>query len=178
MTPEVMETQRLLLRQFMPADASIILRLLNEPSFVENVGDRHIRTIDEATAYLAAGPIASYEEHGHGLYLVILKSTGEPIGMCGLLKRTQFADADVGYALFPEFWRRGFAEESVSAVIDYGRRKLGMNRIIAIVAPHNSPSTMLLQKLGFIFEERTLIEPSGSEVLVYASSSIVTPPSS
>lgn len=176
--PEVLETQRLVLRQFIPGDASTILRLLNEPSFVENVGDRHIRTIDDATAYLAAGPIASYEEHGHGLYLVILKTTGEPIGMCGLLKRPQFADADVGYAFFPEFWRRGFAEESVSAVIDYGRRTLGIDRIIAIVAPQNSPSTLLLQKLGFIFEERTLLEPSRSEVLVYASSSIETQPSS
>jgi RimJ/RimL family protein N-acetyltransferase/uncharacterized protein YndB with AHSA1/START domain len=165
----VIETDRLLLRYFEAGDAGVVLRILNEPSFIENVGDKGVRTTEDAAAYLASGPIASYEAHGYGLYLVVLKNTNEPIGMCGLLNRPQFADVDVGYSFLPEFWRRGFAAESVSAVIEHARRALGIGRIIALVAPHNVSSARLLEKLGFTFRERALLQPAGSEVLVYAS---------
>lgn len=165
----MIETERLKLRQFVLEDAEIIVRILNEPSFIENVGDKGVRTIEDAVAYLENGPFASYAANGFGAYLVQLKESGEPIGMCGLLKREQFDDPDVGYTFFPEFWRQGFAAEAVSAVLEDSRRTLGIDRIIAIVSPHNAPSSRLLEKLGFSFKEITNFQPSGDEVLLYES---------
>jgi RimJ/RimL family protein N-acetyltransferase len=165
----VVETPRLVVREFTPGDAEFILRLLNEPSFVANIGDRGVRTVEDAVAYLTGGPIKSYETNGHGLSLVALKETGEPMGMCGLIRREQFADVDVGYAFVPEFWRQGFAAESVLAVMQHGRRTLGVGRIIALVSPHNTASARLLEKLGFTLDEPVALQPSGTEVLVYAS---------
>lgn len=165
----MIETERLKLRQFVLEDAEIIVRILNEPSFIENVGDKGVRTIEDAVAYLENGPFASYAANGFGAYLVQLKESGEPIGMCGLLKREQFDDPDVGYTFFPEFWRQGFAAEAVAAVLEDSRRTLGIDRIIAIVSPHNAPSSRLLEKLGFSFKEITNFQPSGDEVLLYES---------
>ena len=166
--PIVIETERLLLRHFEPADAPFVVRLLNEPSFIENIGDRGVRTVEDARAYLAAGPLASYAANGHGLYLVALRETGEPAGMCGLLRRAQFDEVDVGYAFLPEFWRRGFAAESVAAVLKHGRRALGFGRILALVSPRNTTSARLLEKLGFALRETVELHAGGGEVRVYA----------
>ena len=130
-----------------------------------------MRTIDDAVAYLNNGPIASYTANGFGAYLVQLKGSGEQIGMCGLLKRDQFDDPDVGYTFFPAFWKQGYAAEAVTAVLEESRRTLGIDRIIAIVSPHNKPSSKLLEKLGFEFKEVTNFQPSGDEVLLYESRS-------
>lgn len=159
----ILHTPRLSIRRFAPDDAGFVLGLLNEPSFIENIGDRGVRTLEDAAAYLAGGPIASYDAHGHGLYHVSLTETGEPIGMCGLLRRAQFDAPDIGYAFLPAFWRRGFAEESVTAVLDHERPA----RVLALVSPHNHPSARLLEKLGFTFRETTRLDSSGSEVQVY-----------
>lgn len=165
----LIETERLLLRECVPEDADVVLRLLNEPSFLENIGDRGVHTPEEAAAYIINGPIASYAEHGFGMYMVLCKETGEPVGMCGLLRRAQFDHPDVGYAFFPEFWGRGFASEAASGVIEHARRTLGVSRVLGIVSPHNSASIQVLEKIGFTFQEHAVFELDGSDVLVYAS---------
>jgi [ribosomal protein S5]-alanine N-acetyltransferase len=162
----VVETERLILRPFGSGDARFVLRLLNEPSFVENIGDRGVRTLEQAERYLADGPIASYARHGHGLWLVALKETREPIGMCGLLKREQLADVDLGYAFLPEFWSSGYAHESARATLEWARSR-GMQRIVAIVSPANAPSIRLLAKLGFAFEGLTRTSPEAPQVALY-----------
>src|SRR4051812_18407342 len=164
----VVETERLLLRQFTPDDAEFILRLLNEPSFIANIADRGVRTVEQAAAYLVGGPIRSYAEHGHGLWLVALKEAAmQPIGMCGLLRREQFEDVDVGYAFLPEFWSRGYASEAARAALEYGKRELGLERIIALVAPHNAGSIRLLEKLGFAFSHTMRMKPESPETAIY-----------
>ena len=166
MIEPVLETERLVLRRFAAGDSAFILRLLNEPSFIENIGDRGVRTLEQAERYLADGPIESYRRHGHGLWLVALKETLQPIGMCGLLKRDQLPDVDLGYAFLPEFWSSGYAHESARAVLDWaGSRRIG--RILAIVSPGNAPSIRLLEKLGFAFERLTAMSPGASDVAVY-----------
>jgi len=122
-----LETDRLRLRRLSvdDADAKFILRLLNEPSFIQNIGDRGVRTIEDARAYILQGPVASYEKFGFGLLLVEQKESGLAIGMCGLLKRDVLEHIDIGYALLPEFWSQGYALESASAVMSYVRVKLG-----------------------------------------------------
>jgi RimJ/RimL family protein N-acetyltransferase len=143
------KTERLSIRPFTFDDAPFILRLLNEPSFIENIADKGVRDLEGARSYLREGPMASYERHGFGLWRVELAGDGTPIGMAGLLKR-DFLDAiDIGYALLPEFCGRGYAFEATSAVLNHACRQLGAKRVVAIVAGHNQPSIRLLKKLGF-----------------------------
>jgi [ribosomal protein S5]-alanine N-acetyltransferase len=163
----VLESDRLLLRHFTPEDAEFILRLLNEPSFLANIGDRGVRTRDQAVDYLREGPIKSYELHGHGAYVVVLKESLQPIGLCGLIKRDQFEDVDIGYAFLPEFWSRGFAFESAAAVLEYGLRSLRLPRIIALVSPANADSIKLLKKLGFAFSRFAKMKPDAADIAVY-----------
>jgi len=145
----IQETERLIIRPFDLGDCDFILRLLNEPSFIENIADRGVRTQEQAAAYLAQGPLASYRTQGHGLFRVELKGSGLAIGMCGLLKREQFADVDLGYAFLPEHCGRGYATEAAAGVLAWGRAALGLARVIAVLHPGNARSAALLTRLGF-----------------------------
>ena len=97
----VIETPRLALHRLTTDDADFILELLNEPSFLRYIGDKGVRTREDACQYILAGPMASYDRFGFGLYRVERKDSGEPIGMCGLLKRESLEDVDVGFAFLP-----------------------------------------------------------------------------
>jgi RimJ/RimL family protein N-acetyltransferase len=164
------ETDRLLIRHLTTDDAEFILRLVNDPSFIANIGDRGIRSLEQACTYLHDGPIRSYSEHGHGPYLVALKQSLVPIGMCGLLKRVQFQDADLGYAFLPEFWSQGFAFEAATAVLHFSHTSLGFHTTLGLVAPGNTPSVRLLEKLGFVFSEFRQMKPDGPPTAVYSHS--------
>src|SRR5262249_17826093 len=110
----VLDTARLKLRAAVPRDATFILRLLNEPSFLEFIGDRKVRTIADAERYIHERLIASYERNGFGLWIVERREAVGPIGICGLVKRDSLPDVDIGFAFLPEFWRRGYAFESAA----------------------------------------------------------------
>lgn len=161
-----LETERLSLRRFNNDDTAFIVRLLNERSFIENIGDRDVRTVADALRYIDEGPGASYRRFGHGLYGVVLKETGQLIGMCGLLKRDKFEHADVGYAFLPEYWAKGYAREAVVATIGEART-LKMTKVLAIVSPHNEASKKLLGKLGFAAAGRTTMSGPGDEVELF-----------
>jgi [ribosomal protein S5]-alanine N-acetyltransferase len=165
----VCETPRLLIRRLDATDAPFILRLLNEPSFLENIGDRGVRSLDDALTYLTRGPFASYAQHGFGLSHVSLKAGGDAIGMCGLLKRDWLDAPDVGFAFFPEFWSKGYAYESSVGVIEWGRRTLGITRTIGIVKPGNTGSIRVLEKLGMTFA-RVVTSPEGQVSSLYVPS--------
>ena len=147
-----LQTERLLLRSFTIDDAEFILTLLNEPSFLRYIGDKKVRNLDDARQYILNGPVASYERHGFGLCLVELRKSHTPIGMCGLLKRDELPDPDIGFALLPDFWSKGFAFEASTAVLDDARERLKLERILAITSVDNHASIDLLQRLGFTFE--------------------------
>ena len=163
-----LETERLQLRRLSVDDAEFILRLLNEPSFIQNIGDRGVRTIEDARAYIIKGPLASYDKFGFGLLLVELKESGLPIGISGLLKREVFEDVDIGYALLPEYWSRGYALESASAVMSYARDKLGSTRVLAVVNPDNQSSIRLLEKLGFQYDRMVRLSDDAPEIKLFA----------
>lgn len=148
----VIDTERLALHRFDPeGDAAFVLQLVNEPSWLQFIGDKGVRTLDDARAYLVNGPLAMYERCGHGLYRVDLKSSGEAVGMCGLIKRDTLPDVDVGYAFLPAHWGRGYAEEATRATLAHAQ-ELGLRRILAIVTPGNERSIRLLGKLGLRHE--------------------------
>jgi len=163
----IIETERLILRQMQPEDAAFILKLLNEPSWLRFIGDKGVRTIEEARKYIQEGPVRMYSLFGFGLWLVELKSSGVSLGICGLIKRDSLPDVDIGFAFLPEFWRKGYAFESASAVISYGREAYGLKRIMAITSPDNYSSGRLLEKLGFRFEGLVRLSDTPSEVKLY-----------
>jgi RimJ/RimL family protein N-acetyltransferase len=165
---KVLETERLILRQFSTGDAEFILELLNEPSFIQNIGDRGVRTLDDATAYITSVPLASYAKNGFGLYLVILKETNEPIGMCGLIKRDRLKDVDIGYAFLPKFWSRGYAVESTLAVKAYAKEVIGLKRMVAITDPANEASIRVLEKIGLKFEKMIRLSEDDIELKLFA----------
>jgi RimJ/RimL family protein N-acetyltransferase len=167
--PALLETDRLSIRRMTPADAAFILEVLNEPSFIQNIGDRGVRTVPEAERYLEAGPLASYETHGFGLYLVELREHQEPIGICGLLKRQELEDVDLGFSLLPKYWAQGYALEAARAVLDYARDVLHLKRVVAITALHNEASARLLGKLGFTFERIISFEVTGEPLKLFAA---------
>lgn len=148
----VLETERLRLRPLTTDDAPFTLTLLNEPSFLRYIGDKKVRNVEDARQYLLTGPIASYKQNGFGLLLVVLKDSDTPIGMCGLLKREDLPDPDIGFAYVPDFWRKGFAFEAATAVMNDARERLKHDRILAIVNPDNVASIKLLERLGLRFE--------------------------
>ena len=149
---QVLETERLTLRWVTDADAEFILGLLNQPSFLRYIGDKGVRNTEDAIRYIQTGPVASYERFGFGLYLVELKETGLPIGMCGLLKRDTLPDVDMGFALLPDYCSKGYAFEAASAVMKHGRDAFGLRRIVAITSLDNQASITLLERLGMAFE--------------------------
>src|SRR5476649_247101 len=149
----VIETQRLALRRLTADDAAFVRELVNEPSWIRFIGDRGVRTLEDARAYLEKGPLAMYRRHGFGLWVVEVKETGEATGLCGLIKRDALEDVDIGFAFLPRFWGRGYAIESAQAVLAYGREILELDRIVAITSPDNDASIRLLEKIGLRFEQ-------------------------
>jgi [ribosomal protein S5]-alanine N-acetyltransferase len=164
--PEL-ETPRLSLRRLEFDDAPFLVGLLNQPSFLANIGDRGVRNLDDAQRYLRDGPMAMYERFGFGLWHVAQKSDGAAIGMCGLLRRDNLPDVDVGYALLPEYWGRGYAFEAVEATLAHAGRKFRLARVIGVVSEGNDASIRVLEKAGMRFERMVSLQAGEPDVRLY-----------
>jgi RimJ/RimL family protein N-acetyltransferase len=165
---QIAETARLRIRWLDASDAAFMLELVNDRSWIDNIGERTVRTLEDARRYIANGAIAMYERLGFGLYAVELKETSEPLGICGLIKREGLEDVDIGFAFLPRFWGAGYAIEASCAVMSYGKRVLGLQRIVAIVSRGNGRSSRLLAKLGFRFERMIALQSDGEPLELHA----------
>ncbi len=150
-------TERLRIRWLTCDDASFILRLLNDGGWLHFIGDKNVHSIADAMRYLENGPLTMYSRHGHGLYAVEVRDTGEPIGLCGLLLRDGWQEVDLGFALLPEFRMRGYAEEAGRGTLAYGHNALGLRRVVAITDPTNERAKRLLSRLGMRDEGLRLV---------------------
>ena len=164
--PEL-ETTRLSLRRLEFDDAPFLVGLLNQPSFLANIGDRGVRNIEDAHRYLREGPMAMYGKFGFGLWHVARRSDGASIGMCGLLRRDILPEVDVGYALLPEFWGQGYAFEAAHATLNHAAKKFGLARVIAVVSEGNTGSIRVLEKLGMKFERMVSMRSNEPDVRLY-----------
>ena len=164
----VLETDRLLLRRFTFDDAPFIIELVNDPSWLRFIGDKGVRTLDDARDYIRKGPMAMVERSGFGLYLTELKGSRIPIGMCGLIKRDSLEDVDIGFAFLPAFRTQGYAHEAAAAVLTYGQKNFGLQRIVAITSPDNARSAVLLEKLGMKLEKTVKLDGHDHEIVLYA----------
>lgn len=166
---KILETKRLILRQFTLDDAAFILKLLNTPTWLQFIGDRNVHSIEDAENYLLNGSLKSYAENGFGFYAVVAKETGKTIGMCGLIKRDTLPDIDIGFAFLPNLISKGFGYEIASATLDYALNVLEIKRIVAIVNPENEKSIGLIKKIGMQFEEMIKFGDEGKELMLFAN---------
>ena len=166
----VIETERLSLREMSEADAGFILELLNDPGFIRFIADRGVRTPEAAARYIGERFVESYRQHGFGLWLVEAKDEGVPAGICGLLKRgAPVPGVEVGYAFLPQFRSRGYAFEAASAAKAYARDALDLPRLYAVVNPDNAASIRLLEKLGMRFERAVRLAGEASEISLFSA---------
>lgn len=163
----VLETARLNLRHLTDADAPFILELLNDAAFLQFIGDRGVRTLEDARRYIEQGPQQMYAAHGIGLWLTELKTDRTPIGLCGLLKRPTLPDVDIGFAFLPAFRGQGYAYEAAAATLAYGHQQLGLPRLVAITHPENHASAALLEKLGLRLEGLIRLTADSAEVRLF-----------
>ena len=165
----VLQTERLNLRRMSPDDAEFIVELLNDTAFLRFIGDKGVRSIEDARQYILTGPMESYERHGFGLWLFALKGSNTPIGICGFLKRETLSDVDIGFAFLPPYRSQGYAFESADAVMDYGRKVLGLRRVVAITNEDNIGSIRVLEKIGMSFDRMIRLSDDGPEIKLLAS---------
>lgn len=163
---DVLQTPRLRLRRLHEGDAEFILGLLNQPSFLQFIGDKGVRNLEDARSYIRSGPLTSYAEHGFGLYLVLLRDSGERIGVCGILEKPALEHFDLGFAFVPAHWSKGYAEEAACATLEHAR-DCGLARICAVVDPENAASLKLLHKLGMTRTGRVQLTPADKELELF-----------
>jgi len=164
----IAETERLRIRPLTVEDSAFVLELVNDPTFLAGIGDRGLRTLEDARRFLRRGHWTRQTRPGHGQFLVELRESGEAVGICGLLFRPALGETDVGFALLERHHGRGYAFEAAAAVIAYGRTELGLERIVGIVAPGNAPSIRVLEKLGLRYEKRVRVSADAPESALYA----------
>lgn len=164
-----LDTARLSLRRLTEGDDAFILELLNEPGWLRFIGDKGVRSLEDARRYIVQGPMAMYERVGFGLWLVQRRADEEPLGICGLIKRDELDDVDIGFAFLARHGSQGYAHEAASACMAHAREVLRLPRVVAITVAHNHPSIRLLEKIGLRFE-RTITLPHSDEPLqLYAT---------
>lgn len=159
-----------MLRRLDFEDAPFLVGLLNQPSFLANIGDRGVRSVDDAHRYLREGPLAMYEKQGFGLWHLSRRADGAALGMCGLLKRDILPDVDLGYALLPEYWGQGYAFEAAQAALIHGADRFSLRRVVGVVSEGNAASIRVLEKLGMRFERMVSMRPNEPEVRLYGRS--------
>lgn len=159
-------TERLTIRELTVDDAPFYLKLLNEQAFIEGIHDKGVRTLEQARHHLETGPMASYREHGYGMYHLSLTQSGANVGIAGLVKRDELPSPDIGYAISEAYFGLGLATEACQAVMNHARETLGLPTVVGIVTEHNLASRRVLQKLG-MEADGTLELGSGEQVMLY-----------
>jgi RimJ/RimL family protein N-acetyltransferase len=166
---KILETERTILSELNEADGGFILDLLNQPSFIKYIGDRNVRTVDEARDFIETRFQNSYRQNGFGLWKVELKETNTPIGINGFVKRDDLPHADIGFAFLAEYEKKGYGLETASAVMNYGREILGLKRVLAITSQDNESSGRLLEKINFKFDNLIKMPHSEEELKLFSS---------
>lgn len=166
----VLETPRLQLRHVALADDCFFFRLLNEPSWLENIGDRGIRSQADAEGYIRNTVLVHYQIYGYGMYVVQLKSTTQPIGICGLVQRDFLCAPDLGFALLPDYVGQGYASEAARVLLQHARNNLGIGQLYAIAKRDNRRSISLLDRLGFS-RAGPCLTPQGEQLELYVATS-------
>lgn len=163
----VLTTERLELRWLTPDDAAMMLAVWNDPAFLRYVGDRGIRTLDQARAAIEAGPLGLYGRYGYGPFRLRLRDRCVDVGICGLFRRDTLDEPDLGFAILPDYCGQGLGYESSVAVLDHVRHTLELPAVTAIVSPENEASIGLLEKLGLHYDRPIRMPGDDHDVSLY-----------
>ncbi len=164
MEPASLETERLILKPTAESDAEFVFRLMNTPKWLQYIGDRNIRSVEDATAYIKARMLPQLHRLGYSNYTLIRKADRQKIGSCGLYDREGVDGIDIGFAFLPEFEGQGYGFEAASRLKQEAFGEFGLDRLSAITSKYNRASQKLLEKLGFQMAG-TLILPGSEEVV-------------
>lgn len=164
----IAETARLRIRRLTVEDAVFVLALTNEPAFLAHIGDKGLRSVEDAERFLREGPWTNQPRPGYGQFAVELKETGSPVGVCGLLYREGLDLSDVGFAVLSQYRGQGLAFEAAEAVMRYGRSTLGLTQIVGLTSRSNVASIRLLEKLGLRFERMAAMGDKGKKAALYS----------
>ena len=165
----VVETERLALREIEEKDAPFILELLNTPSWIKFIGDRNLKTEEDARNYIVNRLAVPYKTVGFGFYHTSLKADNTAIGICGLVKRDFLEHVDIGFAFLPQHEGKGYGYESASAIMTYAQTTLGFKTIAGITNSDNQRSIALLQKLGLRFQKMILLPEETEEIMLFSN---------
>ncbi|MFD1615720.1 GNAT family N-acetyltransferase [Gelatiniphilus marinus] len=163
----IAETKRLLISKFTIFDAPFFLQLANSPNCLKYIGDKNLKTVVDAKAYLQEKTIKSYTDLEFGFYKLSLKENNKPIGTCGLAKREKLDNADIGFAFLPEYEGQGFGFEASVEIIKLAKLKFKLKKVVAITMPSNIKSIKLLEKLGFALEKKVNPFDDDKELLLF-----------
>ena len=161
-------SRRLVLRPLAAGDAPFLLQLMNDPDYYAHIGDRGLRSIEDAADYVERVVAASYRQHGYGMYLALRHSDGCPVGIAGLVNRPTLEDVDIGFAIAAAHRGAGYATESAEAVLVHAARDFGLDRIVGVVSPGNAASIRVLEKLGLRYEGRVRLASEEAPIRLYA----------
>jgi [ribosomal protein S5]-alanine N-acetyltransferase len=164
--PGALQTARLALRLPRADDAGFILELLNDPGWLQNIGDRGVRNAADAARYIDERLLASFRRHGFGLWVMEPLGGGAPLGLCGLVKRDFLDDVDIGFALLPAARGQGLALEAARRVLRFATEELKLTRLLGMALSTNTASLRLLAALGLAFEK--VLDEAGEPVHLYA----------
>lgn len=165
----ILETERLALREIEEKDAPFILELLNTPSWIKFIGDRNLKTEEDAKNYIATRLAPAYKTVGFGFYLTELKTDNISIGICGLVKRDFLEHVDIGFAFLPQYEGKGYGHESASAIMTHAQATLGLKTIAGITNSNNQRSIALLEKLGLRFQKMILLPEETEEIMLFSN---------
>jgi len=161
------ETKRLFLKPTTAEDATFFLKLYNTPDWLKYIGDRNIKTAEEAATFIQQKIAPQFQRLGYSNYTVIRKSDGIKIGSCGLYDRAGLESVDLGFAFLPEYYKQGFGYESAEKVKELAFQNFNLAKLQAITVSYNLASVNLLKKLGFHFLKNMYLPDDPEEVMLF-----------
>lgn len=169
-----LKTSRLLLTSTSIEDAPLFLALLNTPKWIKFIGDRNVKTLEDAQKYISDRVLPQYERLGYGNYTVSLRSDGTKIGCCGLYDREGLQGVDIGFSYLPSYERKGYGYEAACCIRDAAFNDFGLQTIGAITIEKNMASRRLLEKLGLVFKKKIKLENDAEELFYYEMTKIIS----
>jgi len=162
------ETERLILQPTASADAEFIFELVNTPKWLANIGDRNVKSVEDAQAYIRDKMTPQLEKLGYGNYTLIRKADNLKIGTCGLYDREGLEGIDIGFALLPAYENMGYGFESAAKLLEAGVKEFHIKLISAITTKENVASQKLIEKLGLKYIKTIRIPNDEEELLLYS----------
>ncbi len=160
------ETERLYLKLFDESDADFLIELYNTPKFIQYVGDRNLKTIEQGRQYIIERFYPQIEKLAFGNYVIILKESGHKIGGVGIFEREGLDVMDIGFSFLPEYEGKGFGFEAANKLLNIAKHDFGVSKVSAITIKENLASQRLIEKLGLQFQKLIRL-PNDPEDLLY-----------